>query len=395
MRLLDTESLQSAIVHSGITLDLDIHDFYGDLWRLIKTAETVERDADMLALEKELRGVFHEYYRQTGRWLFEQEMLHADKETDPAWRYQAMKARDTLIPFQKQLQRYVLCYMHINRALIRSRQEIDNIGKLYPLEESHSRLKVNEATGMLVARAFRQKKMMMDKRQRLTALSHVLNELQTAFAALRTDLFMILPAETVERAYVSFRAALRQGHFDEARRIAHEWQDKRLILNPSGQKIVAMNADRIIYLVTQHAEGLKVQDGYMMEPSDIALLFSFLKADEARVDKFLRKYMLPFMTHKLKQLLAVAYRLGRIGSLEGLLVIHARLLGGLARPMEDMAQIKRYEEEVAGRAAFLVQSGFPDLSHIFHEAEVVFDQIRVFFVGAHIIGGGIEAPREL
>lgn len=395
MRLLDTESLQSAIVHSGITLDLDIHDFYGDLWRLIKTAETVERDADMIALEKELRAVFREYYRQTGRWLFEQEIQFADKETDPAWRYQAMKARDQLLPYQKQLQRYVLCYMHINRTLIRSRLEIEKIGKLYPLEESHSRLKVNEATGMLVSRAFRQKKAMMDKRERLTALSHVLHQIEAAFTALREDLYMVLPAHSVERAYVAFRAALRQEQFTEARRIADEWQEKRLILNPSGQKIVAMNADRIIHLLTTHAEGLRVQDGLMMEPSDIRLLFSFLKADEARVDKFLRKYMLPFMTHKLKQLLAVAYRLGRIGSLEGLLVMHARLLGGLARPMDDMAHIKRYEEEVVGRAAFLVRSGFPDLSLIFHEAEVVFDQIRVLFSGAHVIGGGIEAPREL
>lgn len=395
MRLLDTESLQSAIMHSGITLDLDIHDFYGDLWRLIKTAETVARDPDMHALEKELRTVFGEYYRQTGRWLFEQEIAFADKETDPAWRYQAMKARDTLIPFQKQLQRYVLCYMHLNRALVRSREEIENIAKLYPLEETHARLKITDATGMLVARAFRQKKTMMDKRERLTALSNVLHQLEGAFSTLRADLYMILPAHAVERAYVAFRAALRQEKFADARRIADEWQDKRLILNPSGQKIVGMSADKIIALMTAHADGLRVQDGLMMEPSDIALLFSFLKADEARVDKFLRKYMLPYMTYKLKQLLAIAYRLGRIGSLEGLLVLHARLLGGLARPMDDIAYIKRYEEEVAGRAAFLVRSGFPDLAHIFNEAEIVFDQIRVLFSGAHVVGGGIQAPREL
>ncbi len=395
MRLLDTESLHSAIVHSGITLDLDIHDFYGDLWRLIKTAETVERDGDMIALEKELRTVFREYYRQTGSWLFEQEMLFADRQTVSAWRFHAIKARDQLIPFQKQLQRYVLCYMHLNRALVRSRIEIENISKLYPLEETRTRLRVTDATGMLVARAFRQKKIMMDKRTRLTALAHVLEELEASFSTLRADLYMILPAASVERAYIAFRAALRQGNFDEAGRMAHEWTEQKNILNPTGQKIVHITTEKILSLMTRHADGLKVQDGYMLEPSDIALLFSFLKADEARVDTFLRKYMLPFMTHKLKQLLATAYRLGRIGSLEGLLVLHARLLGGLARPMDDMAQIKRYEEEVVARASFLVKNGFPDLSHIFNESEVIFEQIRVLFSGAHVVGGGIEPPRGL
>lgn len=395
MRLLDTESLQSAITHSGITLDLDIHDFYGGLWQLIKKAETVVRDADMHDLEKELRVLFREYYRQTGHWLFEQEMRHADKITDPAWRYQAMKARDTLIPFQKQLQRYVLCYMHLNRALVRSRMEMDNIAKLYPLEETLTRLKITDATGMLVARAFRQKKEMMDKRARLMALSHILTQLQADFTALRDDLYMILPADIVERAYVAFRAALRQGQWDDARRIAAQWQDQNNILNPTGRKIVAISTDKIITLMTTHADNLNVHDGYMMAPSDITLLFSFLTADEARVDKFLRKYLLPFMTYKVKQLLAIAYRLGRIGSLEGLLVLHARLLGGLARPMDDIAQIKRYEEDVAGRGAFLVRSGFPDLAHIFNESEVVFDQIRVLFSGAHIVGGNIEPPRGL
>lgn len=395
MRLLDTESLQSAIVSSGITLDLDIHEFYGDLWRLIKRAEEVEKDSGMVTLEKELRTLFREYYRQTGAWLFEQEIAMADKVADNAWRYQAMKARDQLIAFQKQMQRYVLCYMHLNRALVRSRVEIDRIAKLYPHEESRRAIQISDVTGMLVARAFRQKKTMMEKRARLEALSGVLLELQNNFAALRQDLFLILPADMVERSYIAFRAALRQGNFAEARLLANQWHGQDGLLNPTGHKIVAMSADRILSLVMTHAEGLKVQEGYMLEKSEIALLFSFLKADEARVDSFLRKYMLPLLGYKLKQLLGVAYRLGRVGSLEGLLVTHARLLGGLARPMEDMGQIKRYEEEVVTKAAYLVRHSFPDLPHIFNECEVIFEQLRVFFIGAHAVGPGIEAPREL
>lgn len=395
MRLLDTESLHSAIVHSGITIDLDVHDFYGDLWRLIKRAEEIEKDSDMQPLEKELRACFREYYRQTGAWLFEKDLALSDTVTDPAWRFQAMKARDQLIALQKQMQRYVLCYMHLNRALVRARAEIDVIAKLYPHEQPNRAIQITDVTGMLVARAFRQKKEMMDKRTRLTALSGVLDELQDRFANLRNDLFMLLPAETVERSYVAFRAALRQGQFDEAHAMVYEWSRQGGMLSASAHKAIIPNAQTIVDRITAHADGLKVQDGYTLEKSDIALLFSFLKADEARVDSFLRKYMLPLLGYKLKQLLGVAYRLGRIGSLEGLLVMHARLLGGLARPMDDIAQIKRYEEEVVTKTAYMIRHGFPDLPHIFNECEVVFEQIRTLFAGAHTVGPGIEAPREL
>ncbi len=393
MRLLDTESLQSAILHSGVTLDLDIHDFYGQLWGLIKAAENVERDADMLPLEKELRHVFREYYRQTGAWLFERDVALADQTVDPAWRYQAMKGRDQLIAFQKQMQRYVLCYMHLNRALVRTRIDIEKIAKLYPHDENRHGIRISDVTGMLVARAFRQKKEMMQKRQRLTALSGVLQEMQDCFTLLRGDLLLQMPA--AERAYTAFQAALRQGEFDIAYTMVREWTDGTHIANPAAQKMIAANADRILTLVTAHAAGLKVQGGYMLEKSDIALLFSFQKAEEARVDSFLRKYMLPLLTYKLRQLLGVAGRLGRIGSLEGLLVVHARLLGGLARPMDDIAQIKRFEEDVVAKASFLVRHAFPDLPHIFNETEVIYDQLRVFIAGTHAVGPGIEVPRTL
>lgn len=395
MRLLDTESLETAIMQSGITINLDVHDFYGAVWKLIKTAEITDDDAAMAALEKDMRRLFRDYYSQTESFLIDQELETADQDTLPEWRAASLKGRDLLRGFEKQLQRYAICYMHLSRALAQSRKEVEQIARLYPREEHKQKLRITDVTGMLVARAFRQKKQMLERRERLIALRNVLENLQNRFALLREDLYGVLPGPNVERAYIAFRAELRQGNFAGARAMVDQWTSMQHMLGGSRYKIVRNNAGTIVDLLEKN-EGLRVQNSYALEQSEIGLLFSFLDADENRVDTFLRKYMLPFLVFKLRTLLTMAYRLGRIGSLEGLFVLHARLVGGIANPMGDIAQVKRYEEDVAGRAAFLMKNGFPDLSHIFNESEVTFDHIRALFRETHDVGGHIQqAPAKL
>lgn len=395
MRLLETESLETAILHSGITLDNDVHEFYGALWQLIKTAEATSDDAAMPALEKNLRGLMKHYYAQTGSGLYETPAVSGEDAplSMQEWRTMAVKARDIVMGFERQLQRYVLCYMHLGRALAHARSEIETISRTYPQQALTNRLKINDMTGMLVVRACRQKKEMVDKRARLTSLQKVLEELEERFGLLREDLYGVLPGQAVERSYIAFRAELRQGHLDVARAMVAEWTDPKPLMNRASKKIVRDNCARIIALLAQHGEGLRVQDGYMLEPSDIRLLFSFLDADEKRVDQFLRKYMVPFLVFRLRHLLSLAEQLGKIGTLEGLLVLHARLVGGILHPMDDMAQVKRYEQDVVAKAAFLMKNAFPDLPHIFNESEVSFDGIRHLFADIHEIGPHISEAR--
>jgi hypothetical protein len=266
MRLLETESLETAILHSGITLHDDVHQFYGAVWQLIKQAEQTADDAAMPALEKKMRTIMREYYTQTDDGLFDSSVAEEAAGDDPGiiaeWRMQSLRARELVKGYERQLQRYVLCYMHLGRALAQARMEVEKIARLYPQQEASSSLKLNDVTGMLVARAYRQKKETIEKRARLLSLKGVLEDLQERFALLREDLYGIMPAHNVERAYIAFRALLRQGDLKGARAMVAQWTDPKPLLNRSAKKIVRNNALRIIQLLEENGEGLRVQDGY-------------------------------------------------------------------------------------------------------------------------------------
>lgn len=377
MRLLDSESLETAQIATGLPGDLDAQSFYVDLWNVIKHAESVGDDNDMLGLERQLRGLCKDYYRQASHMIAAERGQTGSAVEDDFWDRQEKNVMEKRRKaFERQLQRYVICYMHLNRALVQSRSEIEKIVRDFPHEIHAGQLQITDVTGSLIRRALRQKQELMEKRARLTAMTAVLSDLKQRFDSLHKTMFAVLPAFSVERSFTAFRAALRHGHIDEARAMRDEWLQHHSLLGDTARDTLAAQTGEILDIMRRQQDNLRVQDGFMLDESDTALLMSFMQGDEAMVDKYLRKYTLPYLALKLKFLLKLAYRLGRVGSLEALLVLHTRMIAGRVHPMYNLTRIKRHEEEVEQKIVLLLQDGFSDLPNIFQENEVMFAEIR-------------------
>ena len=369
MRLLDSESLEAAMQNSGVDLDLDARDFYTDIWNLIKASERLAHDTDVLDAERNLRDLCHRYFEKSGTWLAEEDKRNLHRPACPEARILAMEAQGIHKEFEKKFYRYLLCYLYLNRALVISRAKMKAVA-----EDSEELVRAegkqtSDSTGFLLKRALKEKRKILEKRHRLIKAQNILEEIKTHFEFLESNLMHVLGRLKADRHLTVFTASLRQGDFRQAETATGFWRSRQ---HPRVQE----SGQKVIKLLQENQQELAVHGGYVLDPSELRLIFSLSMAEEQRVDQFIDKYALPHMAHKLKSLLTLGYRLGKIGSIEGLLGLHAKLISGIARPSEDVSHAKRYEEDVLGKVQFLLQSGFNDLPKIFDEMEVTFDFLR-------------------
>ena len=107
----------------------------------------------------------------------------------------------------------------------------------------------------------------------------------------------------------------------------------------------------------------------MLHTGELSLITSFLKSDEARVNAFLDKFNVPYMVFQYKNLIHQGYLLGRIGSIEGLIIQHAKLLSLASRPHNDPAYAHIQEQTILVPARDQMQGRFKMLGAIFNEME--------------------------
>jgi hypothetical protein len=77
------------------------------------------------------------------------------------------------------------------------------------------------------------------------------------------------------------------------------------------------------------------------------------------------------MVFQFKGLLHLGYLLGRIGSIEGLIIQHAKLASISARLQADVNYAKAQQQSVLLPVRTLLESRFPSLGPIFNDMETI------------------------
>lgn len=185
---------------------------------------------------------------------------------------------------------------------------------------------------------------------------------------LGADLPRLLGQERGDHELTLFKGALRQKNFQKARQIVSNWP--RDWLKNTGTAVVTM-AER-------HVEELQAQDGLMLHSGELTLITMFLKADEQRINQFMMKYNIPYMVFKYRNLIHQGYLLGRIGSIEALIIQHAKLLSVAVRPQSD-TEIARAQEQAVLVPARALQGRFKGLGAIFDEMETTLAILEKLF----------------
>lgn len=358
MQGLDTEQLEYAFQLHGINRDAQARAFYADLWNLIQAAEKIREEDDLSTCQKDLRTLCKNYFAQMALWRSEEEDQHDTRVTCQASRENTREAASLIDPFEKQFFRYALCYLELNRTLIQMRVKISHLAKNVNIDSADI-LEVNHATGPLLSRAHAERMEIMEKRLRLDRVRNILKGLDPLMEQLGDGLPRAYGQNEGDHQITLFKGALRKKNFDAAKSVARGWNKSKL--TAAGL--------RVIELVQTHKEDLKAQDGLMLHTGELSLISSFVKSDETRVNGFLDKFNVPYMVFQYKNLIHQGYLLGRIGSIEGLIIQHAKLLSLASRPHNDPAYAHMQEQTILVPARDQMQGRFKMLGAIFNDME--------------------------
>ncbi len=368
MQLLDSEQLEYAFAIHGISRETQARRVYADIWTLIQKAEKIRDPVSLAKIESDMRHLCNDYFAVMHVWQDEEQERHEEIEPCDASKDNMNEARSILSGFEKNFIRYALCYLELNRALIQARGSLSSLARDYDVTAMSKTLQVNHATGSLLQRAHRERKTIMEKRLRLERVRKLLQHFDPLMELLGADLPRLMGQEQGSHDLTLFKGALRKKNFAAARAIASRWHHDWL--RHTGETVIAM--------AEHNASELQAQDGIMLHSGELTLIASFLKSDEAKINQFLNKYNVPYMVFQYQNLIHQGYQLGRIGSIEGLIIQHAKLLSLAVRPVPDADTAKLQEQSVLNPAR-LVQGRFKGLSAIFDEMETTLAILEKLF----------------
>lgn len=358
VQLLDSEQLEYAFQLHGITLEAQARRLYADLWQTIQDAEKTFDRKGMSAHERRLRNLCRSYFALVDDWRQEEEERHEALPSCAASKDSAREAGLILPGFEKQFFRYALCYMELNRALIRTRGRVSHFIKDHNIEEYGKGLQVNHGTGALLSRAHAAVAELQQKGQRLRRMKSLLEPTDPLMEELGAALPRTMNVEG-DRQLTLYKGALRRCEFDRAKALAGAWPDQHL--RATGRIVAAA--------IELNAAALKVQDSIVLHSGELSLPATILASDERKARAFLERHNVPYMVFQYRGLLHLGYMLGKIGSLEGLIIHHAKLAALAARTHEDADYAKVQQQTVLLPARALIERSFPTLGAIFNDME--------------------------
>ncbi len=336
MQLLDSEQLEYAFQKNGISLDAQARQFHVDIWNIIKAAEKIRDPLELADCENDLRHRCRAYFDLMRGWQREEEERFEDIIRCPLSRETISEAWALIPTFEKQFYRYALCYLELNRALIQMRGKLSRYAQGYTPDKDAIDLEVNNGTGEILIRAHRDRAEVMDKRARLERVRHLLQRSDPIIESLGAELPRIMGQEIGDHQLTLFKGTLRKKQFDEARKIVSKWKQADL------RKAAGFLIDHIQKNVVE----LRAADGIILHSGELSLMSAFLRGDEMKLNAFLDKFNLPYLTFQYRNLIHQGYLLGHVGSLEGLIIQHAKLVCFAARPLEDAHQARIQEQQV-------------------------------------------------
>ncbi len=370
LHLLDSDQLEYAFALHGISREAQARAFYADLWDLIQKGERTRTDLELSRCGGEVRRLCKSYFSLMRQWQEEEEEKYENEEICTASRDNMREARQLLTQLEKSFSRYALCYLELNRALIQSRANLSAFVRDYEMDKIPDSLIVNHGTGALLQRAHRDYTNVLDKKARLEQAAIVLAHLDPLMEFLAQALPDVLGSRRGDQELTQFKGALRSKNYPSALKISRGWRDVKL--SEAGSKIA--------YMVRENENSLQARDAVLLHSGELKLVEMSLASDEAKFREFLNKYNVPYMVFQYRILLHQGVILGRIGSIEGLIIAHAKLLALSARGHNDPDLARAQQQAVLIPARAVVQQNFKTLTPVFDTMETTLAILEKLFI---------------
>ncbi|NCC22770.1 MAG: hypothetical protein EOM26_09965 [Alphaproteobacteria bacterium] len=272
---------------------------------------------------------------------------------------------------EKSIFAFALCYMQINRYMTLVRDTIRREERF--LNVGGRKIEWTSDMDFMMRRYKKDRCRIEENNVRLAKAYLVLERGAVHFRAMDDALRQLAGGdrEVLVRSLSSaLRTANRAKTQKALRAIAGYKRKFALAGKTDASKQAAVKAaEKYIELVFENEEALTDHEGRLfLHPLEVRNALASNDAELARIRKYLSKYQLPYMQGKLDTLGRLKDKLLIIGTLDSLMQLYLRLVGGLGEPLADLGSQRAFESQVEN-AQYLLRSRFDEVGVIRSRAD--------------------------
>lgn len=351
--------------------------------RIQSVAESFD-EAAVRAEEDTLRMLHNEFFRYVMIWTMDELKKPQDQKDHPDAAKLKKRARTLIESLQQNIIEFALCYMQINRFQTLLRDEIKK-AEIKLGGPAPAKVKWTADTGIVINRYRKQKDQILSDIDRLAAVRPQLTAVENDLTLLRQTLVAMFGSTEKAEPYMRrFVASLRVSDFNRTRHAVREVADakKKFGLDQKAQAdqqaTLEAAVQRLVAVIGENQTNLASRDDgkLYLRPVEADLAYNANVRELAKIKAFLGKYHLPYMEYKLDTLHHLREKLMVVGSLDSLMILYRRLMGGIARPLPGVSDVRLYESEVLDKAGYMVEGQFQEIPKILARAQETVQEFR-------------------
>lgn len=333
----------------------------------MNSAQASPSAAHIKAEEGALLMLYKNFFGYALEWAAQERQKTAKQPNHPDALNLKKKATEALNDLQDNIIKFALAYMRLNRAMSFVQDELntyENSG------EKDKKIKWTSDTGILLLRYRKERKVLIESNKRLSQGIKILEEKEKHLEALEQNLQRIF-GDKIEDHLRPYRSALRSGDFDKAEKSLKAMANakRKFSLDKKAEELALETVQKegsiYIEVVKAAQEELRAPDGKLfLKSKEMSVTIAAQDREIEQKSMYISKYHQPYMEHKLNSLRHLKEKLLVVGSLESLTTLYIRLMRGMAQPLADIKEVRRYEEEVIGHVYYLLGGQFQEIDNI-------------------------------
>lgn len=339
--------------------------------------EAIKQEEDYLCT------LFPRFFDFTVYWIRDEIARNKDARNHPDATALKNEAKGVLRTLQDNIITFTIVSMRINRFMILVRDEIKKSNIKSINYSSNKKIKWTNDTGVMLGRNKKRKIEIDALLAKYETAMPVVQSADRELKAFHEGAASIFSHDDAEKVYSAVRSALRVANFDRARGALREMgkMPPRFTVDRGAAdekiKALAKTAEKFILLLEKNAENLVSEDGKLfLGISELRLIQDSLGMEARKIRAYIVKYNLPYMEYKLDQLSLLRDKLLVVGSLDSLMTLYLRLVGGMAGTMTRLEDVRLYEAEVLGPIRFMQGGQFAEIPRIMTAAEKTVEEFR-------------------
>lgn len=311
----------------------------------------------------QLAALYREFFAFSNAWALIEKEKTAKGDDHPSALPFKNKANEILNDTEKNIIAYAHAYMRLQRsagfikvAIAEYEQKTQSL--------TGRNITWTSDTGILLGRYRKEREQLKGSNERLAKGIKIVPPLEKALAVLESEVPKVF-GQPGEDALRGLRSGLRQAEFEKAKKNFKNLLASKKKFGAKGEDEIKKAGTLLIEGMEKNKEFLQGLDKKMfMKADEIAVVIKAQEKEIEQKNQYLNKYHHPYMEYKLRSVGLLKDKLLVVGSLDSLITLYIRLIRGMAQPIQNVKDVRVYEEEVLNHVIFLLGGQFMETANI-------------------------------